>query len=314
MSLSPLTRQSFIGPWAGLPVAWDERDEFDEQATRADVAHLAENGVPGVYTGGTSGEFYAQTEDEFCAIASAVVDEAHAHGMPAMIGCTALGTKAALQRIEFAASIGADAVQLAAPFWLPLAEHEIVPFFTATASAAGPMAYSVYETRRSKISLTLDQHRAIRDAAPNYLMVKANAETIGCTPEGCAALSEFVNVFISEHLWADFAEAGVVGACSATVYANPAIVMAWSAHLAANDVPALRQDAALFEKLYGWAFAAFANRGFQDSAWDRLIGNATGFLTAGITTRRPYSCATAEDLARFRAWIAAEAPEWVWSR
>ncbi|MCW2898300.1 MAG: dihydrodipicolinate synthase family protein [Streptosporangiaceae bacterium] len=314
MPLPPLTRQTFIGPWAGLPVAWDEHDEFDEQAMRADVARLAAHGAPGVYTGGTSGEFYAQTEDEFRAIATAIVDEAHAHGIPAMIGCTALGTKAALQRIGFAGSIGADAVQLAAPFWLPLADHEIVPFFIETATAAGPMPYSIYETRRSKISLTIDQHREIYAAAPNYLMVKANAETVGCTPQGCATLSEFVNVFVSEHLWAEFAEAGAIGCCSATIYANPVVVMDWFAHLVAKDVPALRQDVALYEKLYSWAFAAFAGRGFQDSAWDRLIGNATGFLSAGIRTRRPYSSANPKDLTRLREWLAAEAPEWMWSR
>lgn len=45
------------GPWAGLPVAWDEQYRFDEDAYRADVARCCEAGVPGVYTAGTTGEF-----------------------------------------------------------------------------------------------------------------------------------------------------------------------------------------------------------------------------------------------------------------
>jgi 4-hydroxy-tetrahydrodipicolinate synthase len=313
MTVAPLTRETFVGPWAGLVVGWTEDDEFDEAATRADVARLAAHGVPGVYTGGTSGEFYAQTDDEFRRIAAATVEAAHAGGIPAMIGCTALSTKAAIQRIEYAASIGADAVQVAAPFWLPLAEHEIVPFFIDVATAAAPMALSVYETLRAKVTLTVDQHRAIHEAAPNYLMVKANANTVGATIEGCAALSEFVNVFLSEHLWAEFAGAGVMGVCSATIYAHPTKVMQWFGDLQAKDVAALTQDAKDFWKLYRYAFDTFGDRGFQDSAWDRFIGNATGFLTAGIRARKPYSCATPEDLAVFRAWIAEHAPEWRWN-
>ena len=55
---------------------------------------------------------------------------------------------------------------------------------------------------RAKKALTLDQHRAIKDAVPSYLVVKANGGTLGCTPEGCRALSEFVNVFVGEHEFA----------------------------------------------------------------------------------------------------------------
>ena len=44
-----LTRQDMIGPWAGLPVAWDEKLNFDEQTYRADLERTCKAGVPGVY-------------------------------------------------------------------------------------------------------------------------------------------------------------------------------------------------------------------------------------------------------------------------
>ena len=53
----PLTRDTFTGPWAGLPVAWTDDDRFDEVTYRADVARCCQAGIPGVYTGGTTGEF-----------------------------------------------------------------------------------------------------------------------------------------------------------------------------------------------------------------------------------------------------------------
>ena len=82
-----LTRETFQGPWAGLPVAWTENDEFDEDTYRQDVTSCCRASVPGVYTGGTSGEFYAMEWDEFTAVARATVSVCREYNTPCMIGC-----------------------------------------------------------------------------------------------------------------------------------------------------------------------------------------------------------------------------------
>ena len=193
-----LTRETFTGPWAGLPVAWTDDDRFDEATYRADVARCCEAGVPGMYTAGTTGEFYAMELDEWKAVTRATVEECHAQGKPAMIGCTSTYNLGAARRAVYAAELGADAIQVALPFWMEIGDQQIVPFFKEVAEASGGLPLSIYETMRAKKVLTLDQHRAIKDAVPSYLMVKANEGTAGCTPEGCQALSEFVNVFVGE--------------------------------------------------------------------------------------------------------------------
>ena len=45
-----LTRKEMIGPWAGLPVAWDENMMFDESGYRADV-HLGSPAAGGIRGG-----------------------------------------------------------------------------------------------------------------------------------------------------------------------------------------------------------------------------------------------------------------------
>ena len=45
-----LLRDSFKGPWAGLPVAWTAEDEFDETVYRGDVASCCKAKIPGIYT------------------------------------------------------------------------------------------------------------------------------------------------------------------------------------------------------------------------------------------------------------------------
>ena len=81
-----LTFENFRGSWAGLPVAWNAKGEFDEQTYRGDVARCCRFGAPGVYSGGTTGEFYAMEFDEFQRVTKAMVEEAHRAGKPAMIG------------------------------------------------------------------------------------------------------------------------------------------------------------------------------------------------------------------------------------
>ena len=303
-----LTRDNFVGPWAGLPVAWTERDEFDEQTYRADVAACCDAGVPGVYSGGTTGEFYAMEFDEFSAVARATVEECHAHGKPAMVGCSATYTLGVVRRAAVAAALGADAIQVALPFWMEVGDRQVVPFFAEVAREwGGPL--SIYETTRSKKALTLEQHRAIKDAAPGYLMVKANAGTIGATTEGCAALSQIVNVFVGEHLWDTLGPVGAAGCCSALVYWNPRVVLALWRDMQARDWPAVRSVCDQIRTLHPFLAAEFAPKGFTDTAYDRMGGLASGFLHTSFRSRGPYPSPTQADVDALREWYREHFPE-----
>jgi dihydrodipicolinate synthase/N-acetylneuraminate lyase len=66
-----LTQEALVGPWAALPVAWTVDDAFDETTYRADVARCCAAGVPGIWAGATTGEFYALEFEEFRAVVRA---------------------------------------------------------------------------------------------------------------------------------------------------------------------------------------------------------------------------------------------------
>jgi len=304
-----LTRDTFTGPWAGLPVAWTDDDTFDEDTYRGDVARCCEAGVPGVYTAGTTGEFYAAEFDEWQAISRAAVEECRAHGRPVMIGCTSTYTLGAVRRAAFAAEIGADAVQVALPFWMEVPDDQVVPFFGEVAAAIGDLPLSIYETTRTKKALSLDQHRAVKDAAPGYLMVKANAGTVGAAPEGCRELSRIVNVFVGEHLWSALGPCGAAGCCSSTVYWNPRVVLAaWKA-LHNQDWNALEKTCARFAELSAFLGERYAPKGFTDTAYDRMGALASGFLKTSLHSRAPYISPTEKDVKDLRQWYRENFPE-----
>ena len=304
-----LSRENLIGPWAGLPVAWTEDDEFDEATYRADVERCCQVGIPGVYTGGTTGEFYAMDMDEFKAIVRATIEECHAHHKPAIVGCTCTYTKGATAKAAFAAESGADGIQVALPFWLEVDDDQVVPFFKEVTDAAGGLALSIYETQRAKKTLSLDQHRAIKEAVPSYLMVKSNADTIGETESGCAALSEFVNVFVSEGLWHQLGPLGANGCCSALVYTNPRIVLDLWQMLRERNWAAMAPVRESLKRYDTFMNERFGTKGFTDTAYDHLQGMLAKFLGCGLRSRGPYISATPKDLRDLQQWCRCHWPE-----
>jgi dihydrodipicolinate synthase/N-acetylneuraminate lyase len=304
-----LTRDTFTGPWAGLPVAWNDNDRFDEATYRADVARCCEAGVPGVYTAGTTGEFYAMEFDEWKAVTRATIEEGRAHGVPVMIGCTSTYNLGAARRAAYAVECGADAIQVALPFWMEIGDDQIVPFFTEVAAAAEGLPLSIYETTRAKKTLTLDQHRAIKDSVPSYLMVKANADTIGRTPEGCRALSAFVNVFVSESKFAELGRVGAKGGCSSVVYWNARVILSLWEQVERHDWANADATCLRVNKLVDFLGEEFGPRGFTDTAFDRLGAVAGGFLRCGLRSRGPYPAAAPHDVETLRRWYREHFPE-----
>ena len=209
-----LNRDSLVGPWAGPPVPWTDEDLLDEEILRADVARICQAGVPGLFCGGTTGEFYAMEMEEFRGVSLAFVEECRSWSKPAMVGCTSTYTLGAAERAAWASEIGASAIFVALPYWMEVGEEYVVPFFFDVARASGNLPLCIYETRRAKKALTLAQHHAIKEAVPSYIMVAANHDTIGTQPAGCEALTPFVNVFVPEPRWTELCPAGAAAAAA----------------------------------------------------------------------------------------------------
>ncbi len=305
-----LTKENFIGPWAGLPVAWSEDDRFDETVYREDVRRCCQLGMPGIYSGGTTGEFYAMEFDEFTAITKATIETCREYNTPAMIGVSSTYTGGAVKRAEFAAAAGADAIQVALPFWMEIDDTQVVEFFKTVAGAAPGLLLSIYETTRAKKALTVDQHREIKEAVPGYTMVKANADTVGTTPEGCRSLTDLgINVFVDEGThWAQLGPHGACGCCSAFVYYNPKLVLSMWENLKNKDWQAVSRDGERIKFVYNFIFTEFANKGYVDSALDRFGGIAGGVLKTSLHCRAPYPSLRPEDLATLQNWYAKNAP------
>ena len=304
-----LSKEQLTGPWAGLPVSWKDDGSFDEKIYRENVRRTCKANVPGIYTAGTTGEFYAMEFDEFKAVTKATIDECKEHSTPCMIGISSTYTLGAQRRAECAVEMGADAVQVAMPYWMEIDDREVLTFFKEVKKASDPLALTIYETKRSKKSLTLQQHKEIKDAVPEYLAVKSNEGTYGCSVEGCKELSKFVNVWVGEEMWSELGPAGAIGCASALVYMNPRFTLNMFELLKAKKWEHLKVFTEMLSFYFAEGLKPFFDRGYVDSALDHMQGLVAGFLTGSPLSRGPYVSATTDDVKALKQWVENNAPE-----
>ncbi len=305
--MEPLTVERLHGIWAGLPVAWDDAFELDEDAAAADVAACCKAGVHGVYTGGTTGEFYAQDEDTFGRLVRRTARTAHEHGVPMQAGCTALSTKLVCRRIAIAAEAGADGIQLALPFWLPLQDDEAVGFFREVAGAAGDLPLILYRTERAKRDVGVDLFLRLKEAAPSLIGCKFTGGDLATLKTLIAALAD-VSFFVGEHLLPDGMKLGARGNYSSQVYLNPEVMLRYYEHCRRERWDEAAEIQRALKRFYSEGIAPLRERGLMDSAIDRVFATVRGFLRCGLRCQPPYAHATEEDVLALREWMRGHTP------
>lgn len=304
-----LSTRTLEGMWAGLPVPWTSRDKIDEAALRENVRRICQTGAHGVYTHGTTGEFYAQTLAEWKRVVTATIEEARVFRTPVQIGCTSLSTRDVIRRVTFAQESGASAVQIAFPFWLPLTDAQALRFLIEVTEAIPGIPVVLYNTERSRKPLTVDLLKRILDA---------EVPLIGC--KGARTRKELrlfhhvaprVRFFVGEARLAGWWQDGARGSYSSLIYACPRLMVRYYKMCKQNDREAKVVERKLKRLAAEYVLPRLA-RGMYDSAFDRTFATATGFLTGNLLfSRAPYDPATPADVQEFREWCARRFPEFL---
>ena len=298
------------GVWAAQPVAWDDQEQFDAARYESDIAYLCSTGIHGIYSGGTTGEFYALDFEEFVDTNALMLQTAHAAGVPVQVGVTALCTREVERRTRWATEHGADGIQVALPFWLPLSDGEVLAFFRDVGQAAAGAFIVHYDTLRSKRSISTELYCRIKEHVPNLVGSKYGGELSGI-PEILRALPGFA-IFTGEPTLYDAMKLGASGTYSSVVLTNPHLMLAFfDACRRSDDVDAqsLTTRIKRFKHEAVHPLLAQSNEpGYWDSALDRLQAMLNPHMKCGLRCRRPYRSASPADLQKVRTWIEQNDP------
>jgi dihydrodipicolinate synthase/N-acetylneuraminate lyase len=306
--IPPLTRKTLQGVWCALIVPWNDRDEVDLRRLAQEVRGYAGTGVHGVYTGGTTGEFYAQDDATFAKITEVVVKEAHARGLPVQIGATALSTRTTIQRIRIAKRAGADALQLALPFWLELKDDEVDRYVAGVTAAAGRTPVILYLTGRSKRKISPEFLGRLAEKYPTFIGTKDT----GASPDEVRAMLKLapdLAIFGGEDFLQRIPAGGRGGYCSITGF-NAAKVVELYRLCAAGK---LDEAKPLAQAMHRYLYEALVNplvkeAGLWDSAVDR-IQRVAGGGNVGVRCQSPYRSGTDAHVLQVISWVRQNTPE-----
>ncbi|MFZ9682471.1 MAG: dihydrodipicolinate synthase family protein [Cephaloticoccus sp.] len=293
--------------WSALIVPWTKTDQLDERRWRREVRAYAGTGVHGVYTGGTTGEFYAQDDATYERVAAIACEEAHTAGLPVQIGASALSTRTVIGRMKAVRLYRPDAFQIALPFWLELKDEEVRRFVHAVADAANGTPIVLYLTGRSKRKIDAKFMGRLAREVPAFIGTKDT----GLDVPGLKAILKAapdLAIFGGEDFLTRMPAGGRGGYCSVTGFNAAKVVELYQLCAAGKWDEAKPLADAIHNFLYGALVPMVKKPGLWDSAIDR-IQRVAGGGDVGLRCQSPYKSGTEADVKRVIAWCRKNTPE-----
>ena len=309
-----LTADTLNGIWAAIPLSWHADYTLDEASTWENLRRLCASDVEGLYTTGSTGEFYALDWPSFTRVVDLVADVVVPSGKPLQIGCTAHDTMGVLRRIEYAGHSGANGVQIALPYWMEIDDQELLDFFRDVTDACGGLPMIHYNTSRAKRILAANDYRSILDIAPNLIGIKTTVAgaRFAELQELLQELPE-LSCFVGEEILVSAIQLGARGCYSSVALFCPAYVHRMYALAAERrwDEAIARQSLLVrFKRELGNLIRELGLRRI-DPVIDKGLGVVTGFLVGDQRTWPPYRGWSDDGVEKIRAWVTAHYPQFM---
>ncbi len=170
--MNPLTATELHGNWGTLLLPITDDDSIDWHLLEQEIDHLLLAGVDGIYSNGSAGEFYTQTEAEFDQVSALLARKCHAQNRPFQIGACHTSAQIARERIRRTKGLQPSAFQVILPDWFPPSWGEIRTFLATMAAEAAPAPLVLYNPPHAKRQFApIEWHRLI-DATPSIIGIK----------------------------------------------------------------------------------------------------------------------------------------------
>jgi 4-hydroxy-tetrahydrodipicolinate synthase len=225
--MTPFVASAIRGNWATLLLPVNHDDSIDYGLLAAELDHFTAARVDGVYSNGSAGEFYTQTEDEFDRVNVLLAEQCGRAGLPFQIGACHMSPQLSRERVRRARALAPGAFQVILPDWFGPTFEEIVAFLDTMAAEAAPVPLVVYNPPHAKRRLTPSEWAQLVARVPAIVGMKVP----GGDDAWYAAMQPLfarVSVFIPGHTLATGLARGAQGAYSNVACLSPAGAQRWS--------------------------------------------------------------------------------------
>lgn len=314
MASKKLTSKTLKGIWAGVTLSWNEDYSLDETSFRENLRRLMQFDVAGIYTTGSTGEFYSLNWVEFQRMVDIFAEIVVPSQYPTQIGCCADDTLDVLRMVEYAAKKGADGVQIALPYWMDLTEEEMLGFFKDVYTAVPDIPLIHYNIPRAKRFLTGPDYVKVMEVAPSLVGVKWTfAGSHFGELQVARQLTPDLSYFVAENLLVSAMMLGARGVYSSVVCTNPNFM------LKVFDVAEKRdwEEALKLQERLTRFFMDLGGVldklgvGGMDPVVDKGMAVASGLFVGHQRTRPPYIGWPDQVVAAVRDFLKEKYPELV---
>ena len=302
-----LTKEQLRGVWVAIPTEWDADGNFDERVFREEIAMLIDaGGMHGIYTTGTTGEFYALDWDEYKQMVDAFAAETVGR-CPMQVGANWLNTRDVIKRVRYARDKGIEGVQICFPPWVEMLEEDYDQFLVDVYEAVPDIALIHYNTGRCKKIFYGPDYQRVLPRVPSLIGSKAIVPL-----REWVAFNYFaptMNHFVDTDVLPFGMLAGAKGTYTTINLMNPKFMDNYWQVCAAGK---WEEAVAIAQRLADWFYVAvrpLVARGYRDPTIDKAFTELGGWLPGNRRTRKPHRPLSDEDFAQLRALTEQMAPE-----
>ena len=287
--MKPLSAKEIFGNWATLLLATDKEGNIDYSKLNDEIDVLILSKPNGIYSNGTAGEFYSQTEEEFLKVNELLATKCETADVPFQIGVSHMSPQLSLQRLKKIKHLKPGAVQVILPDWFPPTIDECIVFLKKMAEEAGEISLVLYNPPHAKKQLEPEDWAALKKKVPSLMGVKVFDHNSDLKwYESVRKNSDGISVFIPGHNLASGIMFGAHGAYSNMACLNPFAAQKWF-NLIQTDMEAalkLEKRVKIFMKNLIEPF--ITKQFYSNQACDRFMALLGVWADVGSKLRWPY--------------------------
>jgi len=281
-----LNAANLKGNWATLLLPVNADNSFNYQLLTDEIDMLIEASVDGIYSNGTAGEFYNQTEAEYDIVNSILAEKCLLAGMRFQVGASHPSPIISLERLKRAATLKPDAIQIILPDWVTVTDTEMLDYLHKMADTAGDIPLVLYNPPHAKRVLQPKDYELLKQV-PQLIGVKLLSRDQEWVQE-MKLYATHLSIFVPGHFLASGVANGIAsGAYSNVACINPKAAQKWWLMMHTDIHAALKIEQSMLA-FFAECIAPLQKQDYNNPALDKFLAAVGGCYQVGTRLRWPY--------------------------
>jgi 4-hydroxy-tetrahydrodipicolinate synthase len=299
-----------FGNWATLLLTTDSTGAIDYSKLTDEIDTLIASKPNGIYSNGTAGEFYAQTEKEFEQISMLLATKCDHSNTPFQIGISHTSPQTSLQRLQLIKHLKPCAVQLILPDWFPPIMDEAIYFLQRIQEEAEGISLILYNPPHAKKQLVPEDWAILKENVPSLQGLKVfDHDADSAWYSKARANSQGLSIFIPGHRLATGIKSGAHGSYSNMACLNPFAAQQWYSLIMENMEAGLELENRIAMFMREYIRPLILVHQYSNQSCDRFLALLGGWADVGEKMRWPYRSIPAEYVNKIKTAAIDLIPE-----